>query len=80
MAILYPTVWSTLITCQQNIDTGDIPEFQPEFNSFVSEEEQERDALADLFSEDFSLTNKIPLDNANAPQELPPEGLTGKSR
>ncbi|MCZ8485141.1 hypothetical protein O9993_02265 [Vibrio lentus] len=36
----------------------DIPEFQPEFNSFVSEEEQERDALADLFSEDFSWTNK----------------------
>ncbi|MCZ8497917.1 hypothetical protein O9929_04770 [Vibrio lentus] len=28
---------------------SDIPEFQPEFNA-VSEEEQKRDALADLFS------------------------------
>ncbi|MFA0070414.1 AAA family ATPase, partial [Vibrio breoganii] len=58
---------------------SDIPEFQPEFNRFVSEEEQERDALSDLFSENFSFDQQDELaDNANAPQELPPEGVNLK--
>ncbi|WP_277815766.1 helix-turn-helix domain-containing protein, partial [Vibrio cyclitrophicus] len=79
MLILYPNSLVDVNHLPTKYRYSDIPEFQPEFNSFVSEEEQERDALADLFSEDFSFDQQDELaDNANAPQELPPEGVNLK--
>jgi sigma-54 specific flagellar transcriptional regulator A len=79
MVILYPNSLVDVNHLPTKYRYSDIPEFQPEFNSFVSEEEQERDALADLFSEDFSFDQQDDLnDNANAPQELPPEGVNLK--
>jgi sigma-54 specific flagellar transcriptional regulator A len=79
MVILYPNSLVDVNHLPTKYRYSDIPEFQPEFNSFVSEEEQERDALADLFSEDFSFDQQDDLnDNANAPQELPSEGVNLK--
>ncbi|WP_439147399.1 sigma-54 dependent transcriptional regulator [Vibrio sp.] len=79
MVILYPNSLVDVNHLPTKYRYSDIPEFQPEFNPFVSEEEQERDALADLFSEDFSFDQQDDLvDNANAPQELPPEGVNLK--
>lgn len=79
MVILYPNSLVDVNHLPTKYRYSDIPEFQPEFNRFVSEEEQERDALSDLFSEDFSFDQQDDLaDNANAPQELPPEGVNLK--
>ena len=79
MVILYPNSLVDVNHLPTKYRYSDIPEFQPEFSSFVSEEEQERDALADLFSEDFSFDQQDDMtDNANAPQELPPEGVNLK--
>ena len=79
MVILYPNSLVDVNHLPTKYRYSDIPEFQPEFNSFVYEEEQERDALADLFSEDFSFDQQDDMtDNANAPQELPPEGVNLK--
>ncbi len=79
MVILYPNSLVDVNHLPTKYRYSDIPEFQPEFNSFGSEEEQERDALADLFSEDFSFDQQDDIaDNANAPQELPPEGVNLK--
>jgi sigma-54 specific flagellar transcriptional regulator A len=79
MVILYPNSLVDVNHLPTKYRYSDIPEFQPEFNPFVSEEEQERDALADLFSEDFSFDQQDDLvDNANTPQELPPEGVNLK--
>jgi sigma-54 specific flagellar transcriptional regulator A len=79
MVILYPNSLVDVNHLPTKYRYSDIPEFQPEFNSFVSEEEQERDALTELFSEDFSFDQRDDLfDNANAPQELPPEGVNLK--
>ncbi|MEZ8166447.1 sigma-54 dependent transcriptional regulator [Vibrio tasmaniensis 1F-187] len=79
MVILYPNSLVDVNHLPTKYRYSDIPEFQPEFNNFVSEEEQERDALSDLFSEDFSFEQHDELaDNANAPQDLPAEGVNLK--
>ncbi|MGO2320106.1 MAG: sigma-54 dependent transcriptional regulator [Vibrio toranzoniae] len=79
MLILYPNSLVDVNHLPTKYRYSDIPEFQPEFNSFTSEEEQERDALADLFAEDFSFDQQDDIaDNANAPQELPAEGVNLK--
>ncbi|CAV17811.1 MULTISPECIES: sigma-54 dependent transcriptional regulator [Vibrio] len=79
MVILYPNSLVDVNHLPTKYRYSDIPEFQPEFNNFASEEEQERDALSDLFSEDFSFEQHDELaDNANAPQDLPAEGVNLK--
>ncbi|MFA0520890.1 AAA family ATPase, partial [Vibrio sp. 10N.222.55.E8] len=73
MVILYPNSLVDVNHLPTKYRYSDIPEFQPEFNSVVPEEELERDALAELFSEDFSFERQDDIaDNVNAPQELPP--------
>lgn len=79
MVILYPNSLVDVNHLPTKYRYSDIPEFQPEHVSFGSVEEQERDALADIFSEDFSFDQPDELtDNVNAPQELPPEGVNLK--
>jgi len=79
MVILYPNSLVDVNHLPTKYRYSDIPEFQPEHVSFGSVEEQERDALADIFSEDFSFEQPDELtDNVNAPQELPPEGVNLK--
>ncbi|MGC9403215.1 sigma-54 dependent transcriptional regulator [Vibrio genomosp. F10] len=81
MIILYPNSLVDVNHLPTKYRYSDIPEFQPENTSFASIEEQERDVLADIFSEDFSLDNVAPFHEqmiANSPQSLPPEGLNLK--
>ncbi len=79
MVILYPNSLIDVNHLPTKYRYSDIPEFQPEGNPFVSVEEQERDVFQDIFSEDFSFDEISELDyNANAPQELPPEGVNLK--
>ncbi|NRB65940.1 MAG: sigma-54-dependent Fis family transcriptional regulator [Vibrio sp.] len=79
MIILYPNSLVDVNHLPTKYRYSDIPEFQPEHNVFVSVEEQERDVLQDIFSEDFSLDATEALhENSNAPQELPPEGVNLK--
>jgi sigma-54 specific flagellar transcriptional regulator A len=79
MVILYPNSLIDVNHLPTKYRYSDIPEFQPEGNPFVSIEEQERDVFQDIFSEDFSFDELSDLDhNANAPQELPAEGVNLK--
>ncbi|CAM2851470.1 sigma-54 dependent transcriptional regulator [Vibrio neptunius] len=79
MIILYPNSLVDVNHLPTKYRYSDIPEFQPEHNAFASVEEQERDVLQDIFSEDFSLDATEALhENSNAPQELPPEGVNLK--
>ncbi|KJY92359.1 Fis family transcriptional regulator [Vibrio neptunius] len=79
MIILYPNSLVDVNHLPTKYRYSDIPEFQPEHNVFVSVEEQERDVLQDIFSEDFSLDATEALhENSNAPKELPPEGVNLK--
>jgi sigma-54 specific flagellar transcriptional regulator A len=57
---------------------SDIPEFQPEMNTLKTIEEQERDALDSIFSDDFSFDDGPEFDSPYAPQSLPPEGVNLK--
>ncbi|NOH78913.1 sigma-54-dependent Fis family transcriptional regulator [Vibrio sp. RE86] len=79
MIILYPNSLVDVNHLPTKYRYSDIPEFQPEYNNLESVEDQERDALHDIFSEDFSLesTDFFP-ENENAPQSLPPEGVNLK--
>jgi len=79
MVILYPNSLIDVNHLPTKYRYSDIPEFQPEGNPFVSVEEQERDVFQDIFSGDFSFDELNELEsNANAPQELPPEGVNLK--
>ncbi len=79
MVILYPNSLIDVNHLPTKYRYSDIPEFQPEGNPFVSVEEQERDVFQDIFSGDFSFDEFDELEsNANAPQELPPEGVNLK--
>ncbi|MCG9679525.1 sigma-54 dependent transcriptional regulator [Vibrio sp. Isolate23] len=79
MIILYPNSLVDVNHLPTKYRYSDIPEFQPEYNVFASVEEQERDVLQDIFSEDFSLDEADGLhENSNTPQELPPEGVNLK--
>jgi sigma-54 specific flagellar transcriptional regulator A len=80
MIILYPNSLIDVNHLPTKYRFSDIPEFQPEASSFHSIEEQERDVLANIFSETVSL-NEIDhdlVDSVNAPQSLPPEGVNLK--
>lgn len=79
MVILYPNSLIDVNHLPTKYRYSDIPEFQPEGNPFASIEEQERDAFQDIFSQDFSFDELSDLEgNANAPQDLPPEGVNLK--
>ncbi|MGF1695888.1 sigma-54 dependent transcriptional regulator [Vibrio kyushuensis] len=81
MIILYPNSLVDVNHLPTKYRYSDIPEFQPEQSSFASIEEQERDVLADIFSEDFSLDSADGFadhTHDHAPQSLPPEGLNLK--
>ncbi|WP_194435991.1 sigma-54 dependent transcriptional regulator [Vibrio fluminensis] len=79
MIILYPNSLVDVNHLPTKYRYSDIPEFQPEYNPFVSVEEQERDALQNIFSEDFCVDEvDFFSDGDNAPQALPPEGVNLK--
>ena len=79
MMILYPNSLVDVNHLPTKYRFSDIPEFQPEHHSFASIEEQERDALSDIFAEDFNFEQDDAFnDNLNAPQSLPPEGVNLK--
>ncbi|MEL7291031.1 MAG: sigma-54 dependent transcriptional regulator [Pseudomonadota bacterium] len=79
MIILYPNSLVDVNHLPTKYRYSDIPEFQPEYHSRESVEEQERDALQDIFSEDFSFeSNDVFEQHENAPQSLPPEGVNLK--
>ncbi|WP_158134109.1 sigma-54 dependent transcriptional regulator [Vibrio navarrensis] len=79
MVILYPNSLVDVNHLPTKYRYSDIPEFQPELSSFASVEEQERDVLEDIFSENFDFSEKSDFDsNLNAPQSLPPEGVNLK--
>ncbi|EGU31526.1 MULTISPECIES: sigma-54 dependent transcriptional regulator [Vibrio] len=79
MIILYPNSLVDVNHLPTKYRYSDIPEFQPESNPLVSVEEQERDVLHNIFSDDFSLDElDVFADNEHAPQALPPEGLNLK--
>ncbi|CAM3585631.1 sigma-54 dependent transcriptional regulator [Vibrio aquimaris] len=79
MVILYPNSLVDVNHLPTKYRYSDIPEFHPEYNAFASVEEQERDALQDIFSEGFSLDKSEGMqEHVHAPQELPPEGVNLK--
>jgi len=79
MIILYPNSLVDVNHLPTKYRYSDIPEFQPEYNPIVSVEEQERDALANIFSDDFDLDEaELFPSSENAPQSLPPEGVNLK--
>ncbi len=79
MIILYPNSLVDVNHLPTKYRYSDIPEFQPEFHSQISVEEQEREVLQNIFSEDFSLDQMdIFAASEHAPQALPPEGVNLK--
>ena len=79
MMVLYPNSLVDVNHLPTKYRYTDIPEFQPEYNPVVSVEEQERDVLQNIFSDDFSIDElDIFANSEHAPQALPPEGLNLK--
>ncbi len=81
MVILYPNSLIDVNHLPTKYRYSDIPEFQPEENSnrLASVEEQERDVLQNIFSENFVFDDvpEMSIDMADA-QMLPPEGVNLK--
>ncbi len=81
MVILYPNSLVDVNHLPTKYRYSDIPEFQPEPSRFNSVEEQERDVLADIFSENFSFEQDGEFSisgHFDTPQSLPPEGINLK--
>ncbi|GAL30779.1 flagellar regulatory protein FleQ [Vibrio variabilis] len=78
MVILYPNSLVDVNHLPVKYRYSDIPEFQPEMNAFKTIEEQERDALDSIFSDDFSFSDEPEFDEQLSPQSLPPEGVNLK--
>ncbi len=78
MVILYPNSLVDVNHLPTKYRYSDIPEFQPEPSRFSSVEDQERDALESIFSEDFSLNETDLPSDIDVPQSLPPEGVNLK--
>jgi sigma-54 specific flagellar transcriptional regulator A len=81
MVILYPSSLIDVNHLPTKYRYSDIPEFHPEFNAeTTSIEEQERDALSHLFSEDFTLDDddNLEISSESDPKALPPEGVNLK--
>jgi sigma-54 specific flagellar transcriptional regulator A len=80
MTILFPNSLIDVNHLPTKYRYSDIPEFQPEFIPQISTiEEQEKDVLSDLFSDDFNIDNLEEFDTqVPMPQSLPPEGVNLK--
>ncbi len=78
MVILYPNSLVDVNHLPTKYRYSDIPEFQPEPSRFSSVEEQERDALDNIFAEDFCLSDDEISSDIDLPQSLPPEGVNLK--
>ncbi len=78
MVILYPNSLVDVNHLPTKYRYSDIPEFQPEPSRFSSVEEQERDALDNIFAEDFCLNDDDISSDIDLPQSLPPEGVNLK--
>ncbi|NLS13223.1 sigma-54-dependent Fis family transcriptional regulator [Vibrio sp. SM6] len=79
MVILYPNSLVDVNHLPTKYRYSDIPEFQPEMNCFGNVEEQERDVLANIFSEDFCFEEQNEFDDHfDAPQALPSTGVNLK--
>ncbi len=78
MVILYPNSLVDVNHLPTKYRYSDIPEFQPEPSRFSSVEDQERDALESIFSEEFSLDEADLSSDIDLPQSLPPEGVNLK--
>jgi sigma-54 specific flagellar transcriptional regulator A len=77
MVILYPNSLVDVNHLPVKYRYSDIPEFQPEKMLYRSIEEQERDVLDSIFSDDFSFSDPE-AGSFNAPKSLPPEGVNLK--
>jgi sigma-54 specific flagellar transcriptional regulator A len=77
MVILYPNSLVDVNHLPVKYRYSDIPEFQPEKMVYRSIEEQERDVLDSIFSDDFSFSEPE-SESFNAPKSLPPEGVNLK--
>ena len=81
MVILYPNSLIDVNHLPAKYRYSDVPEFSPQIHDtdIQSVEEQERDVLANIFAEDFSLDDTDDfMAGVDAPQSLPPEGLNLK--
>ncbi|MDC0611049.1 sigma-54 dependent transcriptional regulator [Vibrio sp.] len=82
MIILFPNSLVDVNHLPTKYRYSDIPEFHPENNSAIPIEEQERELLAGIFSDEFDVDGVTNLDdvveNSNTPQSLPPEGVNLK--
>ncbi|WP_456296906.1 sigma-54 dependent transcriptional regulator [Vibrio sp. AK197] len=80
MIILYPNSLVDVNHLPTKYRYSDIPEFQPEYRDTNTVEEEERAALHDIFSSDFSLESVDNLEDnlSSAPQALPSEGINLK--
>lgn len=78
MIILYPNSLVDVNHLPTKYRYSDIPEFQPE-SSTISIEDQERDALSDIFSEEFNFSAVDEFETeAHTSHALPPEGVNLK--
>lgn len=82
MIILYPNSLVDVNHLPTKYRYSDIPEFHPENSSSIPVEEQERELLAGIFSEDFKVENIESLDDIvndnHGPKMIPPEGVNLK--
>jgi sigma-54 specific flagellar transcriptional regulator A len=81
MIILYPGSLVDVNHLPTKYRYSDIPEFQPEFNDdTTSIEDQERDALSNIFAGNIALDEMLEQEptNFDMPSSLPPEGVNLK--
>ncbi|SJL82336.1 Nitrogen assimilation regulatory protein [Vibrio palustris] len=79
MVILYPNSLVDVNHLPTKYRYSDIPEFQPELDQSTAVEEDERDVLANIFSEDFSFEESQALiAETESDPGLPPEGVNLK--
>ncbi|CAH0525166.1 sigma-54 dependent transcriptional regulator [Vibrio hippocampi] len=79
MVILYPNSLVDVNHLPVKYRYSDIPEFQPEKNSYKTIEEQEREALDSIFADNFAFDEpEFEAYQATGPEELPPEGVNLK--
>lgn len=75
LIILYPGEMVDVNHLPMKYRYSELPDFQPEDNNFLSVEDQERAALADMFASSFEDEQ---LDDNAGFNDLPPEGVNLK--
>ncbi|MBM7036335.1 sigma-54 dependent transcriptional regulator [Vibrio ulleungensis] len=81
MIILYPGSLVDVNHLPTKYRYSDIPEFQPEYNDDITSiEDQERDALSNIFAGNIALDEMLEQEptNFDMPSSLPPEGVNLK--